>query len=171
MKQIQIQFYQTTYADFILGSFEDQLCLLDFRYRKRRAEVDKRIQKGLGADYFEQDNSLLQATRQQIQEFLLGHRRQFTIPLLLVGTDFQKQVWQALTQIPYGETMSYLALAKSIGNEKAVRAVAAANGANAISLMIPCHRIIGSQGQPVGYAGGIPLKLRLLALEQAPQLS
>lgn len=166
MKTIQIQYYATSYADFMLGTFEDQICLLDFRDRKARAAVDKRLQKGLGAEYVEQDHPLLQATRQQIQEYLLGQRQVFTLPLLMVGTDFQKKVWHALLQIPYGETRSYLSLAQSIGIEKAVRAVANANGANAMSLIIPCHRIIGSQGQPVGYAGGIALKQRLLALEK-----
>jgi methylated-DNA-[protein]-cysteine S-methyltransferase len=84
---------------------------------------------------------------------------------LLVGSDFQKRVWQALQQVPFGSVSSYRQLAESIGNPKAVRAVANANGANAISIIIPCHRIIGSNGRLVGYAGGLKAKAALLKLE------
>ena len=84
----------------------------------------------------------------------------------MVGTDFQKKVWEALLNVPYGPTLSYLQLAKNIKNEKVVRAVAAANGANSMAIIIPCHRIIGSNGELVGYAGGLPIKKRLLKLEQ-----
>jgi methylated-DNA-[protein]-cysteine S-methyltransferase len=84
----------------------------------------------------------------------------------MVGTDFQKSVWEALMKIPYGKTASYLDIAKFINKKKAVRAVASANGANSISLIIPCHRIIGSNGELVGYGGGVPVKKRLLKIEQ-----
>jgi len=84
----------------------------------------------------------------------------------MVGTDFQKRVWEALLRVPFGTTSTYLQLAKNIKNEKAVRAVAAANGANSMSIIIPCHRIIGSNGKLVGYAGGLPIKKQLLKLEQ-----
>jgi len=93
----------------------------------------------------------------------------FTIPLLLIGTEFQKKVWNELLQIPYGTTLSYLKLSQKIGDSKAVRAVANANGSNAISIIIPCHRIIGSNGKMIGYAGGIPIKEKLLALEMNAQ--
>jgi len=130
-----------------------------------REAVDNRIKKGLNAEYLEQDDEVLQQTRQQLDEYLSAQRKAFDIPLLTVGTDFQKSVWQALLEIPYGKTSSYLALSKHIDNEKAVRAVANANGANAISIVIPCHRIIGSNGELVGYAGGLPVKKKLLDLE------
>ena len=84
----------------------------------------------------------------------------------MVGTDFQKSVWNALLKVPYGTTSSYLQLAKVINNAKAVRAVASANGANSMAIIIPCHRIIGSNGELVGYAGGLPIKKRLLTLEK-----
>jgi methylated-DNA-[protein]-cysteine S-methyltransferase len=84
----------------------------------------------------------------------------------MVGTDFQKRVWEALLRVPFGTTSTYLQLAKNIKNEKAVRAVASANGANSMSIIIPCHRIIGSNGKLVGYAGGLPIKKQLLKLEQ-----
>jgi len=164
--QINIQFYKTQYAEFILGSFDKKLCLLDFSYRKMRAAVDKRLKKGLQAAFVEQDDTILQAVRVQIDEYFTGTRKVFDVPFLMVGSDFQKSVWQALLEVPYGETSSYLELSKRIDNVKAVRAVAAANGANAMSLIIPCHRIIGSNGDLVGYGGGLPLKKRLLHLEQ-----
>jgi len=93
-------------------------------------------------------------------------RKEFDIPLLTIGSPFQKSVWEGLVKIPYGDTNSYAQLAKNIQNEKAVRAVANANGANAIAIMIPCHRIIGSDGSLTGFGGGIPLKKKLLELEQ-----
>ena len=163
---IEFQYHKTAVAEFILGSFENQLCLLDFRYRERRDAVDKRLKEGLKSKFVEGDNSLLRRVRRQIDEYLSGTRTQFDAPLLTVGSPFQKKVWQALLTVPYGQTSSYLALARKIDNVKAVRAVAAANGANAIALIIPCHRIIGANGDLVGYAGGLPAKKRLLSIEQ-----
>ncbi len=166
MNKINIQFYKTKYGEFILGSFDNRLCLLDFRYRKMRTTVDNRIKQGLDAEYIESDTEVLKKTRQQLQEYFNMQRKEFDIPLLTVGTDFQKSVWNALLEVPYGKTSTYLDLAKKINNEKAVRAVASANGANSIGLIIPCHRIIGSNGELVGYGGGLPIKKRLLKLEQ-----
>jgi methylated-DNA-[protein]-cysteine S-methyltransferase len=166
INQINIQFYKTKMAEFILGSFDGKLCLLDFRYRRMRGTIDNRLQKGLGAEFVERDNDILQMARTQIDEYLLGSRQEFDLPLLLVGSDFQKSVWNGLMQIPYGRTSSYLELARQVDQVKAVRPVAAANGANAIAIIIPCHRIIGSTGDLVGYSGGLPLKKRLLKLEQ-----
>ena len=163
--RINIQYYKTSYAEFILGSYEGKLCMLDFRYRKMRESVDRRLQKALGADYVEQDSQVLMQTREELDEYLRGERKVFTVPLLMLGSDFQKSVWKALLQVPYGKTASYLELAKKIGNEKTVRAVANANGANAIGIIIPCHRIIGSDGSLTGYGGGLPLKKKLLELE------
>ena len=149
----------------ILGSFDDDLCLLDFRYRKMRATVDKRIKKGLNAEFIEQEDETLIKTKQQLDEYLSGERKEFDIPIITVGTDFQLSVWEALMKVPYGTTSTYLQLAKDINNPKAVRAVANANGANAIGLIIPCHRIIGTNGELVGYGGGLAVKKRLLKLE------
>ena len=168
MKQINIQYYKTSVGELLLGSFEDKLCLLDYRYRKMRNAVDKRIQTAAKANYVEQSDEVIETAKQQIDEYLTGNRTTFDIPLIMFGTVFQKRVWKALIEVPYGATSSYLQLAKSINNEKAVRAVATANGANAMSIIIPCHRIIGSDGSLVGYAGGLPAKKRLLSLENSP---
>jgi len=107
-----------------------------------RETVDKRIKNGLNAEFIEKDNEILLKTRMQIDEYLMGERKEFDIPILMVGTDFQKAVWNALLEVKYGEVATYLNLAKKINDEKAVRAVASANGANSIAVIIPCHRII-----------------------------
>ncbi len=164
-KNIHISYYKTKIGELILGSFEEKLCLLDFRYRKMRTTVDNRIKKYLNAEFIEQEDNIIHETKKQIDEYLQGQRKKFTIPLLLVGTDFQKQVWNELVNIAYGETASYLDIAKRINNPKAVRAVASANGANAIGLIIPCHRVIETNGGLGGYGGGLSVKKRLLHLE------
>jgi len=166
MTGIHIQYHKTKIGEMILGSFDDKLCLLDFRYRKMRQRIDNRIKNGLKSDYIEKDDTVLSETRVQLDEYLCGLRREFTVSLETVGSDFQKSVWEALIKVPYGSTSSYSQLAKDIGNSNAVRAVANANGANCIGIIIPCHRIIGSNGELVGYAGGLPIKKRLLKLEE-----
>ena len=166
MKFINIQYCKTKFGELILGSFEGKLCLLDFRYRKMRKSVDERIKKGLNANFVENNTKIIEKTRAELDEYFHGNRKEFDAPLQMVGTDFQKSVWEALLRVPFGTTSTYLQLAKNIKNEKAVRAVAAANGANSMAIIIPCHRIIGSNGELVGYAGGQPIKKRLLKLEQ-----
>lgn len=166
MPQINIQYHKTRIGEFILGSCNGQLCLLDYRYRKMRKAIDIRIKKGLKAEFVERDDAMLTETRTQIGEYLAKERKEFDLPLLTVGTDFQRAVWEELLKIPYGHTATYFDLARKLSSEKAVRAVAAANGANAISLAIPCHRVIGSNGELTGYAGGIDVKKKLLIMEK-----
>lgn len=165
MPLIEIQHYETSIGELILGSFENRLCLCDWRYRKQRKQVDARIMHALGASYTLAESEVIAAAKLQLTEYFNSKRDAFSIPLLLIGTSFQKKVWNALLQIPYGTTESYLDLSRRIGSEKAIRAVAAANGANAISILIPCHRVVGSKGELVGYAGGILAKRALLTLE------
>jgi methylated-DNA-[protein]-cysteine S-methyltransferase len=102
---------------------------------------------------------------EQLDEYFKGKRRTFDVPLKQVGTPFQQQVWKALESIPYGETVSYLHVAKKIGNEKAVRAIGGANNKNPIAIIVPCHRVIGKSGKLVGYEGGLWRKEYLLKLE------
>ncbi len=166
MNQISIQFYKARIGELILGSLDEQLCLLDFRYRKMRDTVDNRIKKGLNAEFIEQESDVIQAAKSQLDEYLAGNRQTFDLPILMVGSDFQKTVWEALMEVPYGATSTYLQLSQAINNEKAIRAVASANGANSLALIIPCHRIIGSDGKLVGYGGGLNTKQHLLNLEQ-----
>jgi methylated-DNA-[protein]-cysteine S-methyltransferase len=115
------------------------------------------------------DNShplLLEAGR-QLAAYFAGTLREFDLPLEMEGTNFQLRVWNLLRQIPYGETRSYGDLARTLGTPAAVRAVGAANGANPIAIVVPCHRVIGSNGTLTGYGGGLPLKRRLLDLEHS----
>jgi methylated-DNA-[protein]-cysteine S-methyltransferase len=111
-------------------------------------------------------NVLLLETERQLRAYFSGGLRDFDLPLDMVGTDFQQRVWRELLKIPYGETRSYMQIASGIGSPTAVRAVGAANGANPVPIVVPCHRVIGSGGRLVGYGGGLPLKQRLLALER-----
>ena len=108
-------------------------------------------------------------TERQLRQYFAGERQQFDMPYDTVGTAFQKKVWQALLTIPFGETRSYLQIAEQIGNPKAVRAVGAANGKNPLSIMAPCHRVIGSNGKLTGFAGGLAVKAFLLELESPQQ--
>ena len=108
---------------------------------------------------------ILIETERQLGEYFAGTRNQFDLPLEPTGTEFQKKVWRALQEIPFGQTRSYLDLAKSIGSAKAVRAVGAANGKNPLSIVVPCHRIVGANGTLTGFAGGLEAKAKLLALE------
>jgi len=113
----------------------------------------------------EEQTAVLQAAAQQLQEYFQGMRKDFSIPFELYGTEFQRKVWQALLQIPYGEVHSYKEVAKAIGSPKAVRAVGGANNRNPLSIFIPCHRVVGADGSLVGYGGGLPIKEYLLKLE------
>lgn len=168
---IRIHHLTTPLGELILGEYDGKLCLLDWKYRRMREQIDRRIQKGLDSSYFEENCSLFYRVEKQLEEYFQKKRDVFDIPLLTVGSEFQETVWDALQKVSYGKTMSYLELASGIGNPKAVRAVASANGANAISIIIPCHRIIGSDGSLGGYAGGIPAKKKLLNLENQLQFN
>ena len=166
---IQIQHYESPCGELILGSFEGKLCLCDWMFEKRRASIDKRIQKALGADYEEGVSDVIRETIIQLDEYFARQRKTFDIPLVFTGTEFQNSVWQELLNIPYGKTVSYGELAKKLGNPKAVRAVAAANGANPISIFVPCHRVIGGNHKLGGYGGGLEAKKGLLDLEMGVQ--
>ncbi len=112
-------------------------------------------------------NTVLSDAQQQLTEYFNGHRKVFNLPLQFEGTDFQKRVWRALLEIPFGETRSYADIAKTIGSPKAVRAVGLANKRNPIAIIAPCHRVIGSNGKLTGYAGGLHNKEWLLKHEQS----
>ncbi|ALD01779.1 glycosyltransferase [Acinetobacter sp. TTH0-4] len=119
------------------------------------------------AELIEQvDHPILLATQKQLSEYFAGTRQRFDLPLDFEGTEFQKRVWQALLDIPFGETRSYRDIAEQVGNIKAVRAVGAANGKNPISIIAPCHRVVGMNGKLVGFAGGLDNKKILLCLEK-----
>jgi methylated-DNA-[protein]-cysteine S-methyltransferase len=164
---ICFQLYSSPVGMLKIADFNEKLCMCDWLYRTQRSRIDQRISAGLKADFVESDTDLLSETRKQLEEYFSGNRKAFTLPLQWVGSDFQQRVWQALMEIPYGKTMTYKGLTEKLGNPDTIRAVASANGANAISIIVPCHRVIGSNGELIGYAGGLPAKKRLLQLEKA----
>ncbi len=162
---IVIKHFDFPCGEMILGSFDWKLCLCDWADGRRCVLVDQRLQRILNANYVEGSSDVIEMARQQLNEYFLHQRKEFDVPLLFVGTDFQKKVWNELLKIPYGTTVSYGELARRIGMPNAVRAVANANAVNAISVIAPCHRVIGSDGTLTGYGGGLERKRFLLELE------
>ena len=136
-------------------------------YLSERAQAEI-TQKATGAaDWVQDDNAAPFAeVKQQLEAYFAGRRTTFDLPLKLEGTPFQKQVWDELRKLPYGVTVSYGELARRIGNPKACRAVGLANGQNPVSIVVPCHRVIGANGKLTGYSGGVSRKVTLLALER-----
>lgn len=169
MNRISVDYYLTPFGELLLGAYNSRLCICDWKYRKQRSLVDARITEGLEATMEPEETEVIVRTKMQLEEYFQGKRKIFDIPLLLVGTDFQKRVWEGLQQIPFGGKETYAGLAARLGDVRAIRAVANANGANALSILVPCHRIVGANGEMVGYAGGITAKKRLLDLEGKTQ--
>jgi len=165
MERIKISYWKSPLGELIIGIYDGMLCLCDWNHRKQRAALDLKIQRILKSSYHVQDDPLADRTIKQLTEYFEGKREEFDIPMAFVGTKFQTSVWNALLDVDYGKTESYLDLSLRIGNKKAIRAVASANGANSISILVPCHRIIGSKGELTGYAGGLEAKKALLKME------
>ena len=160
--------YQSPCGEMMLGAVGDRLCLCNWAQELHPGRVEQRLRTILKAQFEDCGQILpgiLRRTVRELDEYFRRERRDFDIPLLLAGSDFQKRVWQQLPRIPYGQTASYGELAAAIGALKSVRAVANANGANAISIILPCHRVIGSDGRLTGYGGGLRAKQYLLDLE------
>jgi len=149
----------------LAGATEEGICLLEFIDRRMLETQLKRIKKYFKSDLVPGESKYFPQLNSELREYFEGKRKDFSVPLAIAGTDFQKRVWKVLMDIPYGETRSYMDQAIAIGNPKAVRAVAGANGDNAIGIIIPCHRVIGSDGRLVGYGGGLWRKKFLLDLE------
>ncbi len=131
---------------------------------RQRLQVSR--PRDIDADWMPDTKGVLKDVRKELDQYFAGKLRRFTTTLAFNGTPFQNQVWKELTRIPYGETISYLDLANRIDNPKAVRAVGMANGANPIAIIVPCHRVIGSNGSLTGFGGGLPTKRALLELEK-----
>ena len=139
--------------------------MLEFVGQARLDSEIRQIAQAKQGQILFQSNGLLKEVAEQVQSYFSGSLKNFSVPLDFVGTDFQQRVWRILQTIPYGKILSYAEQAAKLGNPKAVRAVAAANGRNKISIIIPCHRVIGSNGTLTGYAGGLSRKQFLLDLE------
>lgn len=163
--------YTSPLGQMLLGAFRDRLCLCRWSCELHPGRIERRLKTMLKAEFQDCGTctdapEVLLETARQLDEYFNGHRRAFDLPLLPVGSDFQKRVWQQLLHIQYGATVSYGELAAAIGSPDSVRAVANANGANAIPIIIPCHRVIGSDGSLTGYGGGLAVKRFLLELER-----
>lgn len=162
---IMITRIPTPLGPMLAGADESGISLFEFIDRKMLPTQLKRLSSGLQADLIPGTNPHFDTLSRQMEEYFNGTRKRFDLPLVIAGTPFQKRVWKVLMKIPYGETRSYKQQAIAIGNPKAVRAVARANGDNKIAIIIPCHRVIGADGTLTGYGGGLERKRFLLDLE------
>jgi len=156
----------TPLGPMLAGATDDGICLLEFVDRRMIETQIKRLKKLLNAEFIPGTNKHFDELDKQLKEYFEGKIKDFDLPLILDGTEFQQKVWKELQRIPYGETRSYNDQAIALGNPKAIRAVAKANGDNRIAIIIPCHRVIGKDGKLVGYGGGIWRKQYLLNLEK-----
>lgn len=166
MNSIHIQYYNSPCGEIVLASMGNELYLCDWNKMPCAERNKHRLAKYMNAVFKVETSNVLEQTKKQLDEYFSGTRKTFDIPLHPVGTEFQQQVWNALLKIPYGETRSYKDIALSIANLKGIRAVAQAIGANGISILIPCHRVIGSNHSLTGFAGGIEAKRILLQIER-----
>jgi AraC family transcriptional regulator of adaptative response/methylated-DNA-[protein]-cysteine methyltransferase len=163
--QIDFKKTESPVGDLNIAATEAGICWLDFADKPTADKRLKSFAKKLNASITQNNNLHINELESQLKEYFDGKRKQFTVKLFIAGTPFQKEVWAALQEIPYGVTRSYKEQSTAIKKPKAVRAVANANGANPISIVVPCHRVIGSNGQLTGYGGGLWRKKFLLELE------
>ena len=166
-KIVDLKRIETPLGTMIACANENGICMLEFSDRKALPTELKEISKHFDANIVQGENPHFKTLEKELEEYFEGKLKDFIVPLAPVGTDFQKKVWKILRTIPYGTTRTYQQQADILGNPKAVRAVANANGLNKISIIIPCHRVIGTNGTLTGYSGGIWRKQKLLELEKA----
>ncbi len=165
-KVIHLNRITTPLGPMLAGATDTGLCLLEFTDRKMLETQLKILADQLNSVFIPGSNTIIDQTADELNSYFEGTLEKFRVPLLLYGTDFQKTAWKQLRTIPFGQTRSYHEQAIAIGNEKAVRAVARANGENRIAIIIPCHRVIGKNGKPTGYSGGLWRKKFLLSHER-----
>lgn len=156
----------TPLGPMMVGATDDGLCLLEFTDRRMLETQLDRLRNYLKAELVAGTHPIFDQLEKELKAYFEGELQNFTIPLVTPGSEFQQKVWQILTEIPYGSTRSYKQQAGAYGNLKAIRAIAKANGDNRIAIIIPCHRVIGSNGEMVGYGGGVWRKKWMLELEQ-----
>lgn len=163
---ISLKYIDTPVGKMRMGATDTGICLFDFQYRKSIDTIMARIEQLSGDEFIEADHPHFALLEQQIGEYFLGARKVFDLPLHFFGSPFQVKVWEGLLQIPYSETRSYKQQSIFLGDEKAIRAVAGANGQNGIAIIVPCHRVIGEDGCLTGYGGGLQRKKWLLDHER-----
>ncbi|MEM6643769.1 MAG: methylated-DNA--[protein]-cysteine S-methyltransferase [Bacteroidota bacterium] len=162
---ITLNTLKTPLGQMIVGVYDEKLCLLEFADRSSLEDQISGLKRFLQAETITGRHPAIESISNELIQYFEGTRHSYDIPILLAGTPFQKRVWQALQNIPYGSTRSYKQQAAAIGELKAIRAVANANAQNRISIIIPCHRVIGSDGSITGYSGGLHRKQWLLKHE------
>lgn len=167
MEMIHQKNISTPLGEMIACAVDQGICLLEFTDRKSIERQLTALSKALKAEMVEKEHRHFVQLEKELKEYFEGKRSQFDVPLFTTGTEFQEKVWQLLREIPMGEIRTYKQQSEILGNPKAIRAVGTANGINKIAILIPCHRVIGSNGELVGYAGGIWRKQKLLELEKA----
>lgn len=168
---IRLQWIDSPLGGLVAAAQAEGIVLLEFaeraRLRKQLATLRRHFRSKAALQPDQRPGALLDALRTQLAEYFDGRRRNFTLPLVFPGTAFQRRVWQALLQIPYGETRSYQQLAQQLGDPAACRAVGTSNGLNRLAILVPCHRVVNKGGTLGGYAGALWRKQRLLALESS----
>lgn len=166
-ESISLTSIDTPLGKMCCGIFQEKLVLLEFENEKRIENQTRQLKEAFHAQTIWQHHSLANEVERQLMAYFSKKQQAFSLPTLLTGSDFQIKVWESLLNIPYGKTVSYQQQAVKYGNLKAIRAVAKANGENRIAIVIPCHRVIGSNGELTGYAGELWRKKSLLELEGA----
>jgi AraC family transcriptional regulator of adaptative response/methylated-DNA-[protein]-cysteine methyltransferase len=169
-ERVTYRMVQSPIGEFVAGVTPRGCCLFEFRDRGGLERIRARVENRYGMEMVEGNTKLLTTVASQTEEYFLGQRSSFDLPLDLAGTAFEKLVWGHLLRIPYGETRSYGELAAILGKPGASRAVGRANGANCVAVIVPCHRVIEADGNLRGYGGGLWRKRYLLELEKAPAI-
>lgn len=158
---------ETPIGPLLFGAVGESLCLIEYADRARSERQLERVRRRLGRETRPGSSPVIDQALEELTEFFAGERETFTVPIELNGTSFQRSVWAELLRIPFGETRSYAQIARAIGDPSATRAVGAANGANPISILVPCHRVVRTGGALGGYGGGLDRKRWLLGHERA----
>lgn len=156
---------ETPIGEICAASIGDKICLLDFVDSKEYEPIFNKLRQEFNAEMEYKTSPTLEQLRKELEEYFEGKRKDFQVETFQSGTPFQEKVWRILENIPYGTTISYKEEARQMGNIKASRAVANANGRNKISILVPCHRVVASNGKLGGYGGGLDRKIKLLELE------
>jgi AraC family transcriptional regulator of adaptative response/methylated-DNA-[protein]-cysteine methyltransferase len=163
---VRITRIPTPLGPMVAAADDDGVCFLEFADRRALSAQIRRLNRRAPSVFVPGPNPVLERLATELEEYFAGVRHRFDVPVHPRGTAFQERVWEALREIPAGETRSYSEVARAIGRPRSVRAVARANGANPISILVPCHRVIGADGSLTGYGGGLWRKQRLLDLER-----
>jgi AraC family transcriptional regulator of adaptative response/methylated-DNA-[protein]-cysteine methyltransferase len=164
--QLLTKHIDTPLGKMMICASDEGVCIFDFAFRRMMPSIMARVKKALGAEMEEGDHPYMETLTSQLNEYFSGERKEFNLPLHFLGSAFQLKVWEGLQQIPYGQTRSYKSQSIYLGDEKAIRAVARANGENGLAIIVPCHRVIGEDGSLTGYAGGLRAKQWLLDHER-----